>query len=418
MSQIPRDTAFDSTLALLSEAYRFIPNRCRRYRSDLFETRLMLQKAVCMSGEDAARVFYDGDRFTRQRAMPPTTLMLLQDLGSVQMLDGEDHRWRKRMFMSLMTPDSIRRLGELASEEARLSLKEWERKGEVVLHEEMQDILCRAVCRWAGLSMSLPESREKAREFGAMIDGAGAVGPRNWKGMRLRNRTERWARGRIEGIRAGKVRVTEDSPAAVIAAHRDRQGRLLDVAAAAVELLNLLRPTVAVARFVVFAALALHDHPGWRTRLAEGDEQDLEHFVQEVRRFYPFFPFIAGRAREAFDWRGYHFVKDRWVILDIYGTHHDPRVWSEPDLFQPDRFRDWNGSAFSLIPQGGGDHYSGHRCPGEWFTIDLMKRMIRLLVRDMDYDVPQQDLSIDLSRMPTIPKSRFRIAHVRPRVAM
>ncbi len=102
------------------------------------------------------------------------------------------------------------------------------------------------------------------------------------------------------------------------------------------------------------------------------------------------------------------------MILDAYGTNHDARIWEDPDAFRPDRFRHWSGNAFAFIPQGGGDHYTGHRCAGEWITISLMKRAVRLLTATMTYDVPDQDLHIDLSRMPAIPASRFVIANVRP----
>lgn len=47
----PRRGAVDSALALSREGYTFIPNRSRRYGSDAFEVRLMLRKAVCMTGE-------------------------------------------------------------------------------------------------------------------------------------------------------------------------------------------------------------------------------------------------------------------------------------------------------------------------------------------------------------------------------
>lgn len=56
------------------------------------------------------------------------------------------------------------------------------------------------------------------------------------------------------------------------------------------ELINLLRPTVEVAWFVMFAALALHQYPECRDKLDAGQDDYLERFVQEVRRFYPFFP--------------------------------------------------------------------------------------------------------------------------------
>ena len=43
-----------------------------------------------------------------------------------------------------------------------------------------------------------------------------------------------------------------------------------------------------------------------------------------------------------------------------------------------------------------------------------MKTAVRLLTTEVRYDVPDQDLSIDLSRMPAQPKSRFVIRNARP----
>ncbi|HEX5497994.1 MAG TPA: hypothetical protein VFX03_02165, partial [Thermomicrobiales bacterium] len=110
MSSIPRDAPFVSTLDLLADGYDFMANRRRELHSDIFATRFLLQDAVCLVGPEAARLLYEGDRLTRRGAMPITTLTLLQDLGSVQMLDGAAHHCRKSMFMSLMAPDAIQRL--------------------------------------------------------------------------------------------------------------------------------------------------------------------------------------------------------------------------------------------------------------------------------------------------------------------
>lgn len=63
------------------------------------------------------------------------------------------------------------------------------------------------------------------------------------------------------------------------------------------ELINVLRPVVAVGRYVIFAALALHEHPECLRKLRTGDDDYLELFVQEVRRFYPSSPLSeAGRG--------------------------------------------------------------------------------------------------------------------------
>ena len=46
-------------------------------------------------------------------------------------------------------------------------------------------------------------------------------------------------------------------------------------------------------------------------------------------------------------------------------------------------------------------------------TIALMKSATRLLIKEMNYEVEAQDLSIDMSRMPAIPQSRFIISQVK-----
>lgn len=413
MTPIPRDPSFDSTLPFLTEGYRFIADRCERFESDVFETRIMFRRAICAMGEDAAAMFYAPDRFTRRRAMPPNALTLLQDFGSAQMLDGETHRQRKKMLMSLMTPERLRQLTTLLEEQWQTRISAWSDMDEVVLHHEVEQLLCSAVCQWVGVPLTEAAVQQRTREFSAMIDGAGSIGPRNWRGLLLRTRNEDWAYSIIHAIRAGHTSLPGGCPAQVIAMHDGSDGKPLDSEVAAVELINLMRPTVAVARYITFAALALHDNPACRERIRAADDNYLEWFVQEVRRFYPFFPAIGGRALTEFEWRGNRFPPDTWVLLDVYGTNHDKRIWGDPEIFRPERFREWNGSPYNFIPQGGGEFDFGHRCAGEHATIALMKSAVRLLTSAMEYDVPQQDLRIDLSRMPAIPESRFLMRKVR-----
>ncbi len=412
LTAIPRDRRFDSTLSLFSEGYTFVSERCARYGSDIFETRVMLRKAFCTMGEDAARMFYYPDRFARSGAIPLTAVKLLQDKGSVQTLQASAHRRRKEMFMALMSPESISALAEQTTGQWRNFIKRWEKMDQVVLHPQVQSIMCRAVCDWAGIPLTETETQKRTAEMGAMIEGAGKIGPGNWKAQLLRRRTERWAREAIAAVRTGKLVVREGCALQLCAWHRDANGRLMDLDVAAVELINILRPTVAVAHFVTFAALALHRYMDVRRKLQKSGDEYLEWFVWEVRRYYPFFPLIGGFAREAFDWRGHQFAAGDLVYLDLYGTNHDPRIWGDPEYFRPERFRDWDGSAFNYIPQGGGDYVENHRCPGEWITLALMKNAVRMLTSAMTYDVPEQNLRIDLSKMPTLPQSGFIIHNV------
>jgi fatty-acid peroxygenase len=187
----------------------------------------------------------------------------------------------------------------------------------------------------------------------------------------------------------------------------------LDVRTAAAELLNVLRPVVAVDRFITFAAVALQQHPQWRGRVATS-EGDLQAFVQEVRRFYPFFPAVVGKAREEFTWHGEHVPAGRRVVLDLYGTNHHPGSWSHPGVFDPDRFTHWADDRYTLIPQGGGDHATGHRCPGEWAVLAVMRTAVRMLSTEMTYQLPEQDLTVRLARLSALLESRVLLTNIRP----
>ena len=411
--RIPKDPAFDGTFAVLREGYRFILNRCRKLNSDIFATRLLLRRAVCIHGEDAARIFYDGERFTRVGAIPPTQAKLLQDYGSVQGLDGEHHRHRKRMFTEVLAPDEVARLTACIAEEWIAKLPVWEQQERVVLFDELQEILCRGVCGWAGISMSERDVRKRTLELGEMIEAAGSLGPRNWRAQWLRSRCERWARGLIEGARSEPMSFESGSPVQIIAQHQEPDGRLLPADVVAVELINLLRPTVAIARFIVFAAVASQEHPDYQERIRGGDRAFTWAFAQEVRRVYPFFPFIAGRARLPFEWNGHAFQKNDWVLLDIYGTNRDPRSYAEAETFRPERFMESPPGIFAFVPQGAGDATLTHRCPGEDATVAITVMALTMLTKQMAYRVPDQDLSFDLARIPALPQSRFVIDEVR-----
>ncbi|MGN9768667.1 cytochrome P450 [Micromonospora sp. SD12] len=412
MATIPTERSPDSSLAFLRDGYRFVGRRCDRHGTDIFQARLLLEPTICLRGRPAAELFYDPERFVRAGAMPKRAQRTLTGRGGVQGLDGAEHADRKAMFMSIMTPAAIRHLGQLFDDEWRARVPAWEAGGPVVLYDEIGRMLTRTVCAWAGVPLAGSEVHRRTAELHAMIEGPAALGPSHWRGLWGRRQGERWIGQVVERERAGTLPAPEGSALRVIAEHRDTRGRLLPRRIAAVELLNVLRPTVAVDRFVVFAALALHDHPAWRQRARESDEA-TGSFVQEVRRYYPFFPVAAARVRRSFDWQGYHFPRGRRVLLDLYGTNHHPAIWPEPERFLPERFTGWRGDPFALVPQGGGEHLTGHRCAGEWIAIELMKRAVTNLTTTMRYDVPPQNLALSLRSMPALPPSGFLITNVR-----
>lgn len=411
-NSVPKEEGIDNSLNLLREGYLYILNRRQSFHSDLFETRLLGKKAVCMGGKEAADLFYDNSKFKRAGVAPNRVAETLFGKKGVQTLDGDAHKHRKKMFMSIMSQDRLKKLNEIAAKQWDTALTKWQEMDDVVLYEEALEIMCRTACEWAGVPVEDKDMKKLADDFRAMFESATSIGPSHWAGRHARNRVEKWMGNLIDQVREGKLNPEEGTALYTFSWHRDLEGNLLDQEVASVEVINILRPIVAIAVYITFSALAAHHYPEERKKLQSGNEKNTQMFVQEVRRFYPFFPFAAAEVKTDFTWKDYTFEKGTLTLLDLYGTNHDTNIWGNPEVFQPSRFENWDGSPFSFIPQGGGDYYLGHRCAGEWVTIEMMKVSLDFLVNQMTYDVPEQDLSYSKVSIPSLPKSKVVINNV------
>lgn len=413
LDDVPTRARVDRSLALLREGYRFVDRRRREgdgpTPSDrAVELRLLGQRTVLLGGRDAVRFFYDQTLFRRRDAIPRPLANTLFGKGAVHVHDGEAHLHRKAMFMRLLSTEQAVRVGAITDELWRVAVQRWRSEGRVVLFDEAVRVIGVGICRWAGLPLTPDNAPRRVRDLERIVDGFGSVGLPHAQARLARKRSEHWVKGVVADVRAGRLVAPPGSALDVVTSFTDLDGRPLDDRTAAVELLNMVRPSVAVAWFVAFSGLALHENPSWRARLAAGTgedlDRDLEAFAHEVRRLYPFAPVVGARAARDLTWRGHSVPEGRLVLLDLHGMNHDPHVWPDPDRFDPGRFVGRQPDAFTYVPQGGADPHTGHRCAGERVTVELLKSAVRALV-GVRWDVPEQDLTYPLSRTPTRPRS-------------
>lgn len=401
----------DKTIPLMLDPYKYISKTCRELKSDAFETRLFLQKTICMTGVEASELFYNNEKIMRKGAAPRMLLATLLGKGGVQGLDDKEHVHRKDMFMSVMTDENVKGLGEIVT---RVWLKaieqKWSKMNQIIFYPEIQEILTEAVCAWAGVPLEKKDLKERTKELTHLFDSAGAKSLRHFKSRLSRKKTDNWIENLV--LMTRKQGVKENTPFHTVVWHRDLKGELLPAHVAAVEVLNLLRPTVAVSVYMLFVAHALHLHPECRKKLKEGVPRYDDMFIQEIKRLYPFFPAMFARAKEDFTWKNIHFKKGVRVMLDIYGTNHDQRLWDRPEEFIPERYINTQTTPFNFVPQGGGSHTYHHRCPGEFIANELMRVTINILVFKLKYSLPEQDLEIDFKRTPSIPKDRLILTMV------
>ncbi|NME06497.1 cytochrome P450 [Psychrobacillus sp. BL-248-WT-3] len=410
--QMPKEEGLDHSLTLLREGYMFLANRRKSFASNIFETRLLGQKAICMGGEEAAKLFYDNDKFIRMGAAPKRLQKTLFGVGGVQGLDEEEHRNRKGMFMSIMTPNHLERLNRLTQKYWDIKSREWEQKDQVVLYDESRELLCKLACEWAGVPLNEGEVKKRTEQLTKLFESASALGPEHWMGRHARKELEDWIGELVEQVRNSELQPPEGTALNSFSFHKDIEGKLLDKEIVAVEVLNIIRPIVAISVYITFTGLAVHQYPENKPRLLI-EEEFLQMFVQEVRRFYPFFPATIARVKKDFIWNEFQFEEGTLTLLDLYGTNHDPHLWDNPEIFNPDRFAQWDESPFSFIPQGGGDFNMGHRCAGEWVTIEVMKVSLQYLANKLEYDLPNQDLSYSMVSIPSLPHSKVIMANVK-----
>jgi fatty-acid peroxygenase len=388
----------DQTLAVAIKGYAWLPDLRRRAAGRPVPLRVMGRRAVAVEGPHATRFFYAEGNLERHGALPHPVVATLFGKGAVHTLDGAAHRARKAILVSLLMNDGVETLAKMAGEVFDEAADSWRGGPAVSLFDETARVIARAVTRWAGIPLDEEEVPALAADLVSMVDGFGTLGPRHWRALAARRRRERWLATMIEG----------DVPKPPGSAFAALATAGLPARTAAVELLNIIRPTTAVTWFLSYTAHAIDRWPEHRGPLRDGDDEATAAFVHEVRRFYPFAPFLGGRAVRDLTFEGVPIPRGALVLLDVYGQNHDPLMFPKPYEFRPERFADRPIGEFDLIPQGGGDPRTGHRCPGEQITVALIGTLAQRLAR-LDHYLPPQDLSMDLGRIPAKPASGVQI---------
>ncbi|XP_073148499.1 cytochrome P450 76T24-like [Henckelia pumila] len=106
----------------------------------------------------------------------------------------------------------------------------------------------------------------------------------------------------------------------------------------------------------------------------------LNAVVKESIRLHPVGPLlIPHKAEVDLEMCGYLIPKNANVMVNVWAIGRDPRIWHNPERFEPERFLDgkidFKGHDFELIPFG-----SGRRiCPG----LPLANRTVHLVVANM-----------------------------------
>lgn len=413
----------DDSVGLLTRGYRLGEHLWRRAApgARAVPMRLLGKPALFVRGAEAVSLFYDGDRIARHGAMPAFVQNTLFGKGSVHSLDGATHRHRKATFLDVAYEDAqVERLTPHLEREWRVELDAWADGTSLrTAYDAAIGAFGRAIMRWAGLPGTARAKTRWAERLAQIVDGFGApYSPAFLSAQFNRAWSDRHAENLILAVRLGELETVEGTALHEWAWHRDEAGVLLSPRLAGIELQNVLRPMIAVARFVAYAAKQLHEHPEWRARIAtEATERDAlvggplaTAFAQEIRRTSPFVPMLPAWATDDVELDGETVTEGSRIVLDILGTDTDAASWNRPGDFMPDRFVgvDDYEAVETFIPHGGGDPRDGHRCPGEKLAIAGLAAAVAAM-SDPRVEILDEGLDVNLRRLPTMPASGGRV---------
>ena len=396
----------------LDEGYLLLSELRKEANAPVVKARLLNKEVIAIYGKEAAKKFYDPRNFKREGAMPKIVLKTLFGENGVQTLDGQAHEHRKTIFMDLMTPKRMEEYHRILDK--NLTQKLDRQQGQFELFDLAKDVLFRSICEWAGIDLSQLTKKEvdQLAEYQiSMISSAVTNPATHIKGIDNRKKSEKWAQSLIENARINPVAGKEDVALYAFAKATDDHGELLPIDVAAVELLNVIRPTVALTVWIALMGHALFSRPDIYQRLHAEFDQLQDSFIQEMRRYYPFFPMLPAFAIQDVEVDGYLIPKDSWVVLDLYGTNHDDRMIETPEVFRISRYLGKEkhisyDEEYEMIAQGGGEFKTMHRCAGEWITLHTLRVFSDQLVNKYQFSIPEQDWNIPMNQFPTYPKSK------------
>ncbi|XP_027341146.1 cytochrome P450 71D11-like [Abrus precatorius] len=123
----------------------------------------------------------------------------------------------------------------------------------------------------------------------------------------------------------------------------------------------------------------------------------LKAVIKEVLRLHPPGPLLIPReCGQACEINGYHIPFKSKVIVNAWAIGRDPKYWTDPESFYPERFIDssidYKGTSFEYIPFGAGRRI----CPGMNYGVANVELALALLLYHFDWRLPKGMKNEDL----------------------
>ena len=420
------------TISYAKNSHRFFESRYEKY-GPVFKTKILGDRVVCFVGADAFDFFVESPYFNREGANPRHVRELLS-WHSLPLIAGTNHLRLKQGVLQAFRPRALEIYDSTVQRVTHQYLERWESLGEfawVPEYKKLSASICNELLLGGDPEINIDDLVETLDRFMAGLTALPIKFPWTVYGRALRSR-DRLISRIDQAIQEHRQRPFQDMLGELLQAESEDGSRLDEEQIRAQMVHMFFAAYGGIYRSLTLLSLSLAQYPAVMERarrevLREAPDGPLElerlgrlvyldQVTKEVRRYHRVFAStFFDRVSQPFQYREFH-VPEGWkAVGGIYTTMQDTNVFSQPDLFDPDRFGPGRGEdqrhKNSYVPQGGGPE-AGHRCPAEDLTTVLLKAVGALLLRQYTWELPPQDLRLDNKSSP-LPRDGLKVRFTR-----
>ena len=391
---------------------------CRRQYGSTFVVKLPNFPLVLMSDPDDIRTIFAAKPDEMHAGKFNRILRPLVGSSSVLLLDGQQHMQRRKLLLPSFHGERMRFYGATMAEITHRTIDSWPLDKPFSLHRHTQEITLQIILRTVfGLSEGggLSSLRDSIKRIFALTGRPFAFFPlmylaerpeaetrAPWRQLLApRQQTDRLLYREIAARRNDPELAKRKDVLSMLLSARDENGEAMSD----VELRDELMTALAAGHETTATSLAwaverLLANPSVLARLrnevrALGSHPDPEQLaalpyldatIKEVLRLRPVVPLVGRVLQKPYRLGGYDLPAGTPVGAGIYLAQRDPKVYPDPEAFQPERFLGVAPDPASWLPFGGGLR----RCIGAAFATYEMKIVLGTILARCDLSLAQR----------------------------
>jgi hypothetical protein len=389
---------------------RLVPflTRAQRRYGDVFTLRMLpWGRAVVIADPELVKEIVTG---------PPEVFRagdanreVLEVLGSRGLLvvDEDEHLTTRKRLLPPLHGESVRAYEQLIAELTAERVQRWPIGKPISMHRESREITSEAILRavfGAQDSPLLPELRRVLAKITHVTfvigqwyvhNGLEAVPP--WKGYAAAVRRAYELIDELIDDREARADLDEraDMLSMLIRSGESDREWLHD------QVMNLIvagHETTTTG--LSWAVELLARHPQARARARESDDAYLDAIVTETLRLRTVLPGMARTLAQPATVGPYKFPAGVTLLGLGVLMHRDPRLYDQPEEFQPERWLDERPGTYTWFPFGGGRR----RCIGAAFAQMEMRVALRTMLDRVDWEAagrhPERQKNFHISLIP------------------